>query len=57
MSKVYIAISEDLQTIRTNALTSLESLKADVREFGGCIINDNNEFVYGSEWVYEEFIK
>lgn len=57
MSKVYREISEDLQTIRTSVFTSLESLKADVREFGGCIIGENDEFVYGSEWVYEEFIK
>lgn len=57
MSKVYREISEDLQTIRTSVFTSLESLEADVREFGGCIIGENDEFVYGHEWVYEEFIK
>lgn len=36
---------------------SLESMKRSVREFGGCIIGENNEFVYGHEWVYDEFIK
>lgn len=53
----YTEITEYGARITDSDHVSLESMKRSVREFGGCIINDNNEFVYGSEWVYEEFIK
>lgn len=47
--------SEDGEEVRKS--NDLDMLKADVDEFGGCILHHNGAFIYGSEWVIDEIKK
>lgn len=49
---MYTEYNEAGQEVRKS--NDLEALRADVNEFGGCVIDSNGEMVGGSQWVYEE---
>jgi hypothetical protein len=53
---MYQEYNEFRQLVRMGS--NLEVMIADVKEFGGCVINTKTlEFVAGSLWVYEEMEK
>lgn len=51
---MYTEYNEACEVVRVSK--DVEMLIKDVREFGGCIVDENNAFIGGAEWVYESYL-